>query len=110
MLTEFDIGLFSLHKNHVTHNFPGKLLGYMVHNLPILGSINPDNDIDDIITQSKSGFVSVNGDNKAFSENALKLIRNPQLRFIMGQNSRKLLNKKFSVKSALEKILKDINE
>lgn len=38
MLAEFDIGLFSLHKDHVTHNFPGKLLGYMVQQKPILGS------------------------------------------------------------------------
>lgn len=29
MLTCFDVGLFSLHRDHQTHNFPGKLIGYM---------------------------------------------------------------------------------
>ena len=29
MLNEIDIGMFSLHFNHKTHNFPGKLLSYM---------------------------------------------------------------------------------
>ena len=37
-VTSADIGLFSLSKAHTAHNFPGKLLGYMVESKPILGS------------------------------------------------------------------------
>ena len=40
MLSEFDVGLFNLHPNHLTHNFPGKLLGYMEYSKPILGCVN----------------------------------------------------------------------
>ena len=40
-----DIGLFSLAYNHTAHNFPGKLLGYMFESKPILGSVNPGNEV-----------------------------------------------------------------
>ena len=41
ILSEIDVGLFTLHRDHTTQNFPGKLLGYMAQEIPILGSINP---------------------------------------------------------------------
>ena len=47
MLASFDIGLFSLHRNHKTHNFPGKILSYMSFSKPILGSCNVGNDLRD---------------------------------------------------------------
>ena len=55
MLAEFDVGLFTLHKDHTTHNFPGKLLGYMVQRLPILGSINKGNDLKEIVENANAG-------------------------------------------------------
>jgi hypothetical protein len=45
ILTQVDSGFFSLAASQNTHNFPGKLLGYMVESLPILGSINEGNDL-----------------------------------------------------------------
>ncbi|WP_145510156.1 glycosyltransferase family 4 protein, partial [Yersinia rochesterensis] len=38
ILHEVDVGLFSLCRNHKSHNFPGKILGYMANSIPILGS------------------------------------------------------------------------
>ena len=52
MLSEFDVGLFSLNYKHTTHNIPGKLLDYMVQGKPILGSINPNNDLENILGKS----------------------------------------------------------
>ena len=74
MLAEFDVGLFTLHKEHSTHNFPGKLLGYMVQELPILGSINEGNDLKEIVEEARAGLVTVNGEDKALYENTLKLM------------------------------------
>ncbi len=110
MLAEFDIGLFTLHKDHTTHNFPGKLLGYMVQEKPILGSINPGNDLKSIVENARAGLVSVNGDDEAFLSNAMKLLKNAELRMSMGVNARKLLHDKFSVESAADKILKFYDE
>ncbi len=105
MLAEFDIGLFSLHKEHTTHNFPGKLLGYMVQGKPILGSINPNNDLKPIVENAKAGLVSVNGDDTILEQNALKLLHDEAFRKQMGKNAKQLLNDVFSVESAANKIL-----
>ena len=105
MLAEFDIGLFSLHKDHITHNFPGKLLGYMVQEKPILGSINPNNDLKIVVEESGAGLISVNGDDEALLANALKLLNDDKYRTQMGINAHKLLISTFSVEAAVNSIL-----
>ena len=103
MLSEFDIGLFSLHKDHTTHNFPGKLLGYMAQGLPILGSVNPGNDVINIIQDAGAGFVSVNGEDDILLRNAKQLI-SESFRCQKGTNSSALLKNKFSVDAAISSI------
>jgi len=105
MLAEFDVGLFSLHPDHTTHNFPGKLLGYMVQKKPILGSINPDNDLKPVIEEAHAGFITVNGDDDGLLSNALKLLNNDALRITMGENANQLLHNTFSVAAAATRIL-----
>ena len=105
MLSEFDVGLFTLSKNHITHNFPGKLLGYMVQGLPILGSINPDNDLKNILEEYEAGLVTINGEDQLFYENAKKFL-NEKFRLQIGKNAKRLLIDKFSVESAAEQIVR----
>ena len=104
MLTEFDVGLFTLNKNHITHNFPGKLLGYMREEMPILGSVNPNNDLKNILEEFDAGLVTINGEDQLFYENAKKLL-DEGFRLKMGKNAKKLLIEKFSVENAVEKII-----
>ena len=104
MLVSFDIGLFTLHREHKTHNFPGKLLGYMVQGLPILGSINIGNDLKEVIETAEAGFVSINGEDEKLLKNAKKLL-DDNLRSKMGKNAQILLESHFSVKSAVRSIL-----
>jgi glycosyltransferase involved in cell wall biosynthesis len=104
MLAEFDIGLFTLHRDHTTHNFPGKLLGYMVQHMPILGSINSDNDLKPVIEDAGAGLITVNGDDEGLLNNALTLLHDEKSRIQMGENANKLLNEQFSVESAVDKI------
>jgi len=106
MLAEFDVGLFTLHKEHITHNFPGKLLGYMVQKLPILGSINAGNDLKETIEEAGAGLVCVNGEDEILYANALKLLDNEEYRKQMGTAARKLLESTFSVEAAARQILK----
>ena len=108
ILNEIDVGLFSLSANHTAHNFPGKLLGYMVHSLPILGSVNQGNDLIDVIQGAKAGFIYNNGDDKRFYEAAKELAESTKLRQQMGLNANKLLLEKFSVDFAATQILKAI--
>jgi glycosyltransferase involved in cell wall biosynthesis len=107
MLAEFDIGLFSLHKDHITHNFPGKLLGYMVQEKPILGSVNEGNDLKEIVENSNAGFISISGEDQILKENALKLLYNNKLRVKMGNNAKILLRSTFSVKNTIIQIEKN---
>lgn len=105
MLAIADIGLFSLSYRHTAHNFPGKLLGYMQASKPILGSVNPGNDLLEVINNSNSGFVFINGEDKLFSGAAIKLIDDLELRALCGSNARSLLIKEFAVDSIAKTIL-----
>ena len=105
VLTQVDVGLFSLAKTHKAHNFPGKLLGYMTQSLPILGSVNTGNDLINYINDSKSGFAYVNGNDEELTEGAIALLSDIALRKKMGANAYKLLKQKFSVEQAARKLL-----
>lgn len=105
MLNEFDIGMFSLHSGHKTHNFPGKLLGYMSYSKPILGCVNAGNDLADVVNLAKAGIVVDSDDTFGLYEAARILIFSESIRNKMGANGRKLLQKKFSVKSSSKQIL-----
>jgi glycosyltransferase involved in cell wall biosynthesis len=102
MLSEFDVGLISLSKKLTTHNFPGKMLGYMHARLPIVASINPGNDLHDVISNAKAGLVCENGHDDKFYGLVKQLAHNAVLRKQMGDNARKLLIEKFSVKKAAQ--------
>ncbi|MEG9361341.1 glycosyltransferase family 4 protein [Vibrio cholerae] len=108
ILSEVDIGLFSLAANHTAHNFPGKLLGYMVQSIPILGSVNDGNDLQEIVNHNGAGYISINGQDDLLFENALNLYQNPQLRNELGTNAYKLLENEFSVAASAENILRKL--
>lgn len=109
ILTQVDVGLFSLSKKYTDHNFPGKLLGYMVESIPILGSSNVGNDLIDLINDSNAGFVYINGDDNALANSAIKLIEDQAMRSDCGVNARALLEQYFSVGAAYEHILFESN-
>jgi len=109
MLAEFDVGLFSLHAEHKTHNFPGKLLGYMDTGIPILGSVNRGNDLKEIVESTEAGFVSINGDDEKLLTDARRLINDHLIRKKMGKNGKQLLENIFSVKAACSKVINGLN-
>jgi glycosyltransferase involved in cell wall biosynthesis len=49
------VGLVSLDQRHKTHNIPGKFLTYMQSGLPALTSVNPGNDLVDLIQRERVG-------------------------------------------------------
>jgi len=104
MLNEFDIGLFTLHSGHKTHNFPGKILGYMELSKPILGSVNYGNDLKSLINDSNAGFIFNNGDDESLYEAAIRLINSETTRKEMGNNAFNLLLERFSVQQAVNQI------
>lgn len=109
LVKEIDVGLFSLHPEHTTHNFPGKLMGYMEASKPILGVVNAGNDLQELICSTRSGFVSV-CINDDLLENAEKLIASSALRQELGDNGRKALEKYFSADSAQKQIIDSVTQ
>lgn len=105
ILSEVDVGLFSLSARHSSHNFPGKLLGYMVQGLPILGSVNVGNDLLEIVNDSCSGFIHVNGEDDKLYNSALLLLNKDDIRYQYGENAQKLLREEFSVETAARNIV-----
>lgn len=110
ILAEIDIGLFSLSAQHTTHNFPGKLLGYMVESIPILGSINEGNDLQDLVNIYRAGFIHVNGEDEKLFSSAEKLYFDKSLRHTMGISAKRLLIDQFSVNSAAQLITTCLEE
>lgn len=106
ILAEVDVGLFSLSAQHSAHNFPGKLLGYMVEGLPILGSVNVGNDLQDIVNGHNAGFIHINGEDDKLLSSAEMLYFDESLRSLVGANAKKLLFEQFSVSSAARQIEK----
>ncbi|MCU8093305.1 glycosyltransferase family 4 protein [Shewanella sp. SM20] len=108
LLTQVDVGLFSLARSHQAHNFPGKLLGYMVQSLPILGSVNPGNDLIKFINDESSGFAYVNGEDEQLLSSAMYLLQNEPERHRIGCNAKQVLINHFSVESAVNHLLNEI--
>lgn len=104
LLREVDVGLFSLARTHRSHNFPGKILGYIAYGIPILGSVNPGNDLLPVICDSNAGFVCENGNDAALLSFAKKLAECKSTRISCGINARELLESKFSVESVAHRL------
>ena len=51
------VGIVALDPRHKTHNIPGKFLSYMQAGLPVLASINPGNDLEEMINCEGVGRV-----------------------------------------------------
>ncbi len=109
-MAQVDVGLFSLSAKHSAHNFPGKLLGYMVQSLPILGSVNKGNDLMGLVNINQAGLISVNGEDDVFFENASKLQNDIELRKSIGDSGYKLLKKEFSVVNIASSIVDSLKK
>jgi len=59
-------GLVSLDPRHITHNIPGKVLTYLMGNIPIFGFVNEGNDLIQLSIDYEIGYITHNDDLNAF--------------------------------------------
>lgn len=104
-LSEFDVGLISLDRRLKTHNFPGKLLGYVLCGKPILASLSSSNDLIKFLHDADAGIACQNGEDEKLRAAAMLLATNPELRQRMGRNAHALGETTFSVRVAANQIL-----
>ena len=57
LYAQCQVGLVALDPRHKTHNIPGKFLSYMQSGLPVLASVNPGNDLAELIDREGVGRV-----------------------------------------------------
>ncbi|WP_354623235.1 glycosyltransferase family 4 protein [Psychromonas sp. MME2] len=110
LLLQVDVGLFSLAKTHKAHNFPGKLLGYMVQSLPILGSVNEGNDLIKFINDEGAGNAFVNGEDENLFNAAVLLFKNKSYRIAAGLQANRVLKESFSVEAAAAQLIETIGK
>ncbi len=104
-LSEFDVGLVSLDRRMKSHNFTGKLLGYVLCGKPVLASLNPGNDLMEFLHSADAGIACTNGDDERLRDAALLLATDPAIRERMGRNALTLGDTAFSVKVIAQQIL-----
>ena len=68
--------------------------------IPILGSVNKNNEMIQMIVKNNIGLVSLASDEKSFNKNLNIMITNEAMRKEQGANALKLFNDKFTVKVA----------
>jgi glycosyltransferase involved in cell wall biosynthesis len=107
MVSEFDVGLITLDRRLIHHNIPGRLLAYLYWGIPVLASINPGNDLFQLIGNSFAGFCLENGEDEKLRVAALVLAGDADLRARMGKNARALLERTFSAERAARQILQN---
>lgn len=105
MLAEFDVGLISLDRRFKFNNIPGKLMAYLWHSMPVLASVNPGNDLKEILEKNEAGFCCTNGESELLREYALALANSASLRERLGRNGHALLHRYFSVSRAVDQIV-----
>ena len=105
-MSKSDIGLVSLSKKMSSNNYPLKMIGYMQLAKPILGSVNKNNEMIQMIVKNNIGLVSLASDEKSFNKNLDIMITNEAMRKEQGKNAFKLFNDKFTVRVAALQIYK----
>jgi hypothetical protein len=74
LYSQCDIGLVALDRKHKTHNIPGKFLSYMRGGLPVLASVNENNDIVKLIDEWGVGFSCTSASSSALKQAADRLL------------------------------------
>jgi glycosyltransferase involved in cell wall biosynthesis len=74
LYAQCQVGLVALDPRHKTHNIPGKFLSYMQSGLPVLASINPGNDLVELIERERVGRVCTTSSKQLLSHLAEVMI------------------------------------
>ena len=105
LFCQCDVGLVALDPKHRTHNIPGKFLSYVQNGLPVLATVNPNNDIIDIINQNKVGYVDSSDSIESLSKKALLLLENISEDKNIKSRCKRLYERLYSPRTAIKQII-----
>lgn len=99
------IGLVALDPRHKTHNIPGKFLSYMQAGLPVLASINPGNDLVELISTEQVGQVCTDTSVSTLSALAQMLVADIEKDEDVKARCKNLAARLFSPETAVKQIV-----
>lgn len=99
------IGLVALDPRHRTHNIPGKFVSYMHCGLPVLASVNPGNDLVELIKQEQVGRVCTDSSAESLGAMAQALVRDISLDKDFKSRCKSLAARLFSPEVAVKQIV-----
>lgn len=105
LLTQCHVGLIALNPRHKSHNVPGKFLACMHAGLPVLATVNPGNDIVNLIRTNGVGAVSESRSVDELEHLALELIDTCEDRQSISSRSRNLYDSLYSPALAVRQIV-----
>ena len=108
LLSNCNIGLISLHQDFSVPNTPMKLNDYLNAGLPILASIDRNNDLGELLVENKMGAYAYADSPHELFEQFLKLYRNQELCTNLGKNGYKFCLKNLSVEKAHSDVIQHL--
>ena len=104
LYSQCNVGIVALDPRHKTHNIPGKFLSYLQAGLPVLASINPGNDLAELIKNEEVGRVCIDNSVETLEQLVIELAEEINTEQSMPNRCRTLSAKLFSPKTAVIQI------
>jgi glycosyltransferase involved in cell wall biosynthesis len=104
LLKQCHAAMLALDPRHKSHNIPGKFLTYMQAGLPVLARINPGNDLEQLISDSRVGYVTTSADPDVLGAMASRMVTDAALHEGIGERAKSVWRSLFSSESAVRQI------
>ena len=104
-LVNFDIGLVFLSHQIRTSNVPGKAMSYLMTGLPVLGAINPENELESFVNTNQLGQLDSSGDVDQLLVKADRMIADYRLGKYKASEIKQKSEIHFSAATALNQIV-----
>jgi len=105
LYSQCHVGIVALDPRHKTHNIPGKFLSYIQSGLPVLASINPGNDLAELIHREGVGRACTDHSVETLQRLAVELVDEISSGKNVSVRCRALSVKLFSPEAAVRQIV-----
>lgn len=110
LLHQCHAGLIALDPRHKNDNIPGKFLAYMQSGLPVLGNINPGNDLEGLVAEHRVGKVVSSNSLSDLKNAANELLEEIEVDNDYKKRCIQLAKTRFSAQSAAKQIINALNK
>jgi len=110
LISSGDVGLVFLDRRFTIPNFPTRVMGYLLHHMPVLSATDPVTDVGKLVEQNGCGFWVESGDLEKFNEKVEWFVNNKSLLPDLGEKAFKYLLDNYEVSVTYNAIMKHFNK